>query len=211
MFILIIPQQNSSINPSQVGQGSGFDKKYWFVSIVNGFEKASLSARQLKEINLSFGIVSALLVEVIAVILIVATALRSTDHEGNTKCGYATHIGIAYAAGAFITYQITGAGLNPARSTGIALFANSHDLEVKPLSQLWVFWIAPIFAAALVSLVLLLTKLLSNSAQKPAVSNETNPAPIQNFADTKADAPVAPDMSYEYVQNVSDNNVANNL
>ena len=84
-------------------------------------------------------------------------------------------------------------------------------LEVKPLSQLWVFWIAPIFAAALVSLVLLLTKLLSNSAQKPAVSNETNPAPIQNFADTKADAPVAPDMSYEYVQNVSDNNVANNL
>lgn len=211
LFILIIPQQNSSINPSQVGQGSGFDKKYWFVSIVNGFEKASLSARQLKEINLSFGIVSALLVEVIAVILIVATALRSTDHEGNTKCGYATHIGIAYAAGAFITYQITGAGLNPARSTGIALFANSHDLEVKPLSQLWVFWIAPIFAAALVSLVLLLTKLLSNSAQKPAVSNETNPAPIQNFADTKADAPVAPDMSYEYVQNVSDNNVANNL
>ena len=72
LFILIIPQQDSSIDPSQVGQGSGFDKKYWFVSIVNGFEKASLSARQLKEINLSFGIVSALLVEVIAVILIVA-------------------------------------------------------------------------------------------------------------------------------------------
>ncbi|WP_391495807.1 MIP/aquaporin family protein [Gardnerella swidsinskii] len=213
LFLLTIPQKNSNFDPSQFDQISDSDKKYLFMPLVNGFGKGSISA--YTKMNLSFGIVSALLVEVIAVILIVAAALRSTDNKGNTKCGYATHIGIAYAVGTLITYTITGAGLNPARSTGIAIFANSYDLDVKPLSQLWVFWVAPIFAAAIVSLVSLLTKFLSNSAQKLAVSNETNSEPAQKSADAKedekADAPVAPDMSYEYVQNVSDNNVANNL
>lgn len=219
LFLLTIPQQDSGVDPSQFDQMSGFDKKYWFMPLVNGFGKGSISASKLKGMNLSFGIVSALLVEVIAVILIVAAALRSTDNKGNTKCGYATHIGIAYAVGTLITYMITGAGLNPARSTGIAIFANSYDLDVKPLSQLWVFWVAPIFAAAIVSLVSLLTKFLSNSAQKLAVSNETNSEPAQKSADAKAetkadaktDAPAVSDMSYEYVQDASDDNVANNL
>lgn len=172
LFILTIPHMNSNVDPSQLNQGSGFDKKNWLTLIINGFEKGSLLSRQIKEINLSFGIVSALLVEVIAVILIVATALRSTDNEGNTKCGYATHIGIAYAAGSLLTYQITGASLNPARSTGIALFANFYDFEVNPLTQLWLFWVAPIFAAAIVSFAVLLTKLLREPHSPSALTNK---------------------------------------
>jgi hypothetical protein len=148
----------------------------WFAPVVNGFEQGSISATQLKSVNSSFGVITALLVEVIAVAIIVATAMNYTKDNGKTNCGYSTHMGIAYAAATLITYQITGSGLNPARSTGIAIFANFKELEVKPLTQLWVFWIAPIFAAALVGFIILLTKLLAVSEDKTLAGfeNDTN-------------------------------------
>lgn len=65
-----------------------------------------------------------------------------------------------------MTYQVTGAGLNPARSTGIAILAQSHKLATSPLGQLWAFWVAPIFAAALVGFVMLLTRLVTAPASQ---------------------------------------------
>lgn len=135
----------------------------WFAPVVNGFENGSISYSQLKGVNASFGIVTAFVVEIIASIIVVAAAISQTDNDGKVHEGYALNMGIAYAAGTFMTYQITGSGLNPARSTGIAVIASLRELEVNPLSQLWVFWIAPIFAAALVGFITLLTKLLSAS------------------------------------------------
>lgn len=148
----------------------------WYTPAVNGFEGASIAANQLKSVNTSFSVVSALIVEVIAGIIIVSTALAMSKEDGKPRCHYAISMGLAYAVGVFVTYPITGSGLNPARSTGIALIAMTQKLTVNPLQQLWVFWIAPIFASAIVGFFLLLTRLakLPSAANKP-VSEETVP------------------------------------
>ncbi len=151
-------------------------EKTWFAPVVNGFESASISANQLKSVNASFGVISALIVEIIAVLIIVATAMTYTREDGSAKCAYAAHMGIAYSVGAFITYQITGSGLNPARSTGIAILAQSKKLATAPLSQLWVFWIAPVFAAALVGFVMLISKLVRSSSKDSNSVKESNNA-----------------------------------
>lgn len=151
-------------------------EKTWFAPVVNGFESASISANQLKSVNASFGVISALIVEIIAVLIIVATAMTYTREDGSAKCTYAAHMGIAYSVGAFITYQITGSGLNPARSTGIAILAQSKKLATTPLSQLWVFWIAPVFAAALVGFVMLISKLVRSSSKDSNSVKESNNA-----------------------------------
>ncbi|KXA15137.1 MIP/aquaporin family protein [Gardnerella pickettii] len=151
-------------------------EKTWFAPVVNGFESASISANQLKSVNASFGVISALIVEIIAVLIIVATAMTYTREDGSAKCTYAAHMGIAYSVGAFITYQITGSGLNPARSTGIAILAQSKKLATAPLSQLWVFWIAPVFAAALVGFVMLISKLVRSSSKDSNSVKESNNA-----------------------------------
>jgi len=41
-----------------------------------------------------------------------------------------------------ISIPVTNTSVNPARSTGVALFA-----ETAALSQLWLFWVAPILGA----------------------------------------------------------------
>lgn len=151
-------------------------EKTWFAPVVNGFESASISANQLKSVNASFGVISALIVEIIAVLIIVATAMTYTREDGSAKCTYAAHMGIAYSVGAFITYQITGSGLNPARSTGIAILAQSKKLATAPLSQLWVFWIAPVFAAALVGFIMLISKLVRSSSKDSNSVKESNNA-----------------------------------
>lgn len=151
-------------------------EKTWFAPVVNGFESASISANQLKSVNASFGVISALIVEIIAVLIIVATAMTYMREDGSAKCTYAAHMGIAYSVGAFITYQITGSGLNPARSTGIAILAQSKKLATAPLSQLWVFWIAPVFAAALVGFVMLISKLVRSSSKDSNSVKESNNA-----------------------------------
>lgn len=157
-------------------------EKTWFAPVVNGFENASISANQLKSVNASFGVISALIVEIIAVLIIVATAMTYTREDGSAKCTYAAHMGIAYSVGAFITYQITGSGLNPARSTGIAILAQSKKLAASPLSQLWVFWIAPVFAAALVGFIMLISKLVRSSSKDSISAKESN-----NFGDLSLD------------------------
>jgi len=43
---------------------------------------------------------------------------------------------------------VTNTSVNPARSTGVALFADG-----PALSQLWLFWVAPMIGAALGALV----------------------------------------------------------
>ena len=144
--------------------------------------------------NASFGIITAFVVEVIAAALVIATSISQTKDNGKTRSNYAVNMGLSYAAGTFMTYQITGAGLNPARSTGIAVFTITRDLEVKPYTQLWAFWIAPIFAAALVGFVTLLTKLLTASANidnnKSGYAHAKNanqaPVAIQNYDENSA-------------------------
>ena len=68
---------------------------------------------------------------------------------------YAAYMGVAYGFGVAIAFPVTGAALNPARATGIALFAYNQDLTQNPLTQLWLFWVCPVLAAAVVALAMM--------------------------------------------------------
>ena len=90
-----------------------------------------------------YGLVSALVIEVVltAVFLIVilgATAKRAAP-------GFAgLAIGLCLTLIHLISIPVTNTSVNPARSTGPALFGPSYAL-----SELWVFWAAPIAGALL--------------------------------------------------------------
>jgi aquaporin Z len=47
-----------------------------------------------------------------------------------------------------VSIPVTNTSVNPARSTGVAIFQGSWALQ-----QLWLFWVAPIIGAALGALV----------------------------------------------------------
>ncbi|MEK1888496.1 MAG: aquaporin, partial [Phyllobacterium sp.] len=47
-----------------------------------------------------------------------------------------------------VSIPVTNTSVNPARSTGVALFA-----ETAALSQLWLFWVAPLIGAALGAII----------------------------------------------------------
>ena len=53
-------------------------------------------------------------------------------------------IGLCLTLIHLISIPVTNTSVNPARSTGVALFAGG-----RALSQLWLFWIAPIIGAVL--------------------------------------------------------------
>lgn len=57
-------------------------------------------------------------------------------------------IGLALTLIHLISIPVTNTSVNPARSTGVALFADG-----PALSQLWLFWVAPMIGAALGALV----------------------------------------------------------
>jgi aquaporin Z len=47
-----------------------------------------------------------------------------------------------------ISIPVTNTSVNPARSTGVALFAHTAALD-----QLWLFWVAPVVGAAIGALI----------------------------------------------------------
>jgi len=53
-------------------------------------------------------------------------------------------IGLALTLIHLISIPVTNTSVNPARSTGVALFAGGWAL-----AQLWLFWVAPIVGAVL--------------------------------------------------------------
>ena len=85
-----------------------------------------------------YGLVSALVIEVVltAVFLIVilgATAKRAAP-------GFAgLAIGLCLTLIHLVSIPVSNTSVNPARSSGVALFA-----QTGALSQLWLFWVAPI-------------------------------------------------------------------
>jgi aquaporin Z len=57
-------------------------------------------------------------------------------------------IGLALTLIHLISIPVTKTSVNPARSTGVAVFAGPWAL-----TQLWMFWVAPIVGAALAGFV----------------------------------------------------------
>jgi len=57
-------------------------------------------------------------------------------------------IGLALTLIHLISIPVTNTSVNPARSTGVAIFA-----ETGAVGQLWLFWLAPLVGAAIAALV----------------------------------------------------------
>ena len=69
--------------------------------------------------------------------------LGATDHRA--PAGFAPiAIGLALTLIHLVSIPVTNTSVNPARSTGPALFVGGWAIQ-----QLWLFWVAPIVGAAI--------------------------------------------------------------
>lgn len=94
-----------------------------------------------------FALTSALIIEIVLTFLFLMIILGST--HGRVPAGFAPlAIGLALTLIHLISIPVTNTSVNPARSTGPALFVGGVALQ-----QLWLFWVAPIIGAALAGIV----------------------------------------------------------
>lgn len=88
-----------------------------------------------------FSMFSALLIEVVLTAFFLFIIMGSTDERAPK--GFAPiAIGLALTLIHLISIPVTNTSVNPARSTGVALFQGGWAVE-----QLWLFWLAPIIGA----------------------------------------------------------------
>jgi len=90
-----------------------------------------------------YGMVAALLTEVVLTFFFLLIIMGATD--ARAPAGFAPiAIGLGLTLIHLISIPVTNTSVNPARSTGVAVFA-----ETAALSQIWLFWIAPLLGGAL--------------------------------------------------------------
>lgn len=110
----------------------GFDVTKGFAS--NGFGAHSPGG---------YSMLAAVVTEVVMTAFFLIVILGATDRRA--PAGFAPiAIGLALTLIHLISIPVTNTSVNPARSTGVALFAGGWAVE-----QLWIFWVAPIAGALL--------------------------------------------------------------
>jgi aquaporin Z len=115
---------------------AGFDVGAGFAS--NGYGEHSPG-------HYSFNAV--LIAEVVMTFMFLMIILGATDHRA--PAGFAPiAIGLGLTLIHLITIPVSNTSVNPARSTGVALFQGDWAM-----SQLWLFWLAPIVGAILAGIV----------------------------------------------------------
>jgi aquaporin Z len=111
---------------------AGFDVSAGFAS--NGFGEHSPGG---------YSLMAALVAEVVMTFIFLFVILGATDERAPR--GFAPlAIGLCLTLIHLISIPVTNTSVNPARSTGPALFVGDWAL-----SQLWLFWVAPLVGAAL--------------------------------------------------------------
>lgn len=110
---------------------AGFTSVGGFAS--NGYGEASPGGYSLS---------SALIIEIVLTFFFLIVILGAISSR--VPAGFAPiAIGLALTLIHLISIPVTNTSVNPARSTGVALFA-----EGPALAQLWLFWVAPLIGAA---------------------------------------------------------------
>ncbi len=114
----------------------GFDVTAGFAS--NGYAEHSPGG---------YSLVAALITEVVMTLMFLVVILGATD--ARAPKGFAPiAIGLALTLIHLISIPVTNTSVNPARSTGVAVFVGDWAL-----AQLWLFWVAPIVGGILGGLV----------------------------------------------------------
>ncbi len=94
-----------------------------------------------------YSLAAAALTEVVMTAFFLIVILGSTDRRA--AAGFAPiAIGLALTLIHLISIPVTNTSVNPARSTGVALFVGDWAL-----AQLWLFWVAPVAGAALGAMI----------------------------------------------------------
>lgn len=88
-----------------------------------------------------YSMMAALITEVVMTAMFLFVIMGATD--GRAPAGFAPiAIGLCLTLIHLVSIPVTNTSVNPARSTGVALFAGTQYI-----SQLWMFWVAPIVGA----------------------------------------------------------------
>jgi len=94
-----------------------------------------------------YGLTSALIIEFVLTFMFLFIILGSTSEKA--PAGFAPiAIGLGLTLIHLISIPVTNTSVNPARSTAAALFA-----DTAAMSQLWLFWVAPILGAIFAGVV----------------------------------------------------------
>jgi aquaporin Z len=112
-----------------------------------------------------YSLLACLVAEVVLTFMFLMIILGVTDRRAPQ--GFAPlAIGLALTLIHLVSIPVTNASVNPARSTGPALFVGGWAV-----SQLWLFWVAPLIGAVLAGLIY------------PAVSGEAGRVAPERFAE----------------------------
>lgn len=90
-----------------------------------------------------YSLVSALVIEVVLTALFLFVILGATDNRAPDGLAPIA-IGLCLTLIHLISIPVTNTSVNPARSTGMALFVGGVAVQ-----QLWLFWVAPVVGALL--------------------------------------------------------------
>ncbi len=119
-----------------VSGAPGFEGVGGFAS--NGYGEASPEG---------YSMISALVIEIVLTAFFIVIILGATS--SGAPAGFAPiAIGLALTLIHLISIPVTNTSVNPARSTGVALFADG-----PALAQLWLFWVAPLIGGAIGALI----------------------------------------------------------
>jgi len=142
---------------------AGFDLAGGFAS--NGYGEHSPGG---------YSLLACLVAEIVLTYFFLTVILGATDSRA--PAGFAgIPIGLALTLIHLVSIPVTNTSVNPARSTGPALFVGGWAIE-----QLWLFWVAPIIGAALAGLTY-----QAFAGQKPPLSPESSRAQVaeKSFGD----------------------------
>jgi aquaporin Z len=108
-----------------------------------------------------YGLGAALITEVVMTFMFLIVILGATHQRA--PVGFAgLAIGLALTLIHLISIPVTNTSVNPARSTGPAVFVGGWAI-----GQLWLFWVAPIIGAAAAGA---LSRIVFDSAEEPPVA-----------------------------------------
>jgi aquaporin Z len=94
-----------------------------------------------------YSMISALVTEVVMTMMFIMVIMGATDERAPK--GFAPiAIGLCLTLIHLVSIPVTNTSVNPARSTGVALFAGGWAVQ-----QLWLFWVAPIAGGILGAVV----------------------------------------------------------
>ena len=111
---------------------AGFDVSAGFAS--NGYGTHSPGG---------YSLLAALVTEIVMTMMFLIVILGATDERAPQGLAPIA-IGLCLTLIHLISIPVTNTSVNPARSTGVAVFAGGWAIE-----QLWLFWVAPIVGAVL--------------------------------------------------------------